>query len=114
MKLFKLKLLRGYHVSKKLKKKITKSSQLKSIVNRTGKGIDLYKFQKQRNLKEKKKFLNSLSIENDSKPFCETHNLLFKQRNKILENIILSNKEGLILKEIEVARDFYIHFQTIA
>ena len=111
MKLFKLKLLRWYHVSKKLRKEITKSSQLKSIGSRTGKGIDLYKFQKQRNLKEKKKLLNSLSIENDSKPFCETRNLLFKQRNKILENIILSNKEGLILKEIEVARDFILIFK---
>ena len=54
-----------------------KRSQLKSIGNKTGKDIDLYKFRKQRNLvvninkKEKKKFLNTLSIENDSKPFWE-------------------------------------------
>ena len=54
-----------------------KRSQLKSIVNKTGKDIDLYKFRKQRNLvvninkKEKRKFLNTLSIENDSKPFWE-------------------------------------------
>ena len=51
-----------------------KRSQSKSIANETGKDMmDLYKFQKQRNLvvnlniKEKKKFLNSLSMENDSK-----------------------------------------------
>ena len=55
-----------------------KRSQLKSIVNKAGKDIDLYKLRKQRNLvvnlnkKEKKTFLNSLSIENDSKPFWET------------------------------------------
>ena len=55
-----------------------KRSQLKSIANKTGKDIDLHKFRKQRNLvvnlnkKEKKKFLNSLSIENDRKPFWET------------------------------------------
>ena len=81
-----------------------KRSQLKSIVNKAGKDIDLYKLRKQRNLvgnlnkKEKKTFLNSLSIENDSKPFSES----FKQRNKNSSNIILSDKEGLILKEIEV------------
>ena len=52
-----------------------KRSQLKSIANKSGKDIGLYNFQKQRNLvvnlnkKEKKKFLNSLSIENDSKSF---------------------------------------------
>ena len=55
-----------------------KRSQLKSIANKAGKDIDLYKLRKQRNLvanlnkKEKKTFLNSLSIENDSKPFWET------------------------------------------
>ena len=81
-----------------------KRSQLKSIANKAGKDIDLYKLRKQRNLvgnlnkKEKKTFLNSLSIENDSKPFSES----FKQRNKNSSNIILSDKEGLILKEIEV------------
>ena len=52
-----------------------KRSQLKSIANKTGKDINLQNFRKQSNLvvnlkqKEKKKFLNSLSIENDSKPF---------------------------------------------
>ena len=81
-----------------------KRSQSKSIANKAGKDIDLYKLRKQRNLvgnlnkKEKKTFLNSLSIENDSKPFSES----FKQRNKNSSNIILSDKEGLILKEIEV------------
>ena len=52
-----------------------KRSQLKSIANKTGKDIDLHKFRKQRNLvvnlneKEKKNFLYSFSIENDSEPF---------------------------------------------
>ena len=55
-----------------------KISQLKSITNKTGKDISLYNFRKQRNRvvdvnkKEQNKFLNSLSIENDSKPFWET------------------------------------------
>ena len=49
----KTKLRRGNHkphVSKKLRKEIMKRSQLKSIANKTGKDIDLYKFRKQRNL----------------------------------------------------------------
>ena len=97
-----------------------KRSQLKSIANKTGKDIDLYKFQKQRNLvvsfnkKEKKKFLNCLSIENNSKLFWETCKPYFSnKRIKTLRNIILSDKEGLILKEIKVAREFNIPFQFI-
>ena len=45
--LWKTKLLKGNHkphVSIKLRKEITKASQLKNISNKTGKGIDLYKF----------------------------------------------------------------------
>ena len=55
-----------------------KIPQLKKIANKTGKDIGLYNFRKQRNRvvnlnkKEQNKFLNSLSIENDSKPFWET------------------------------------------
>ena len=82
-----------------------KRSQLKSIANKSGKDIGLYNFQKQRNLvvnlnkKEKKKFLNSLSIENDSKSFWETCKPYFFNKGiKTLGNIILSDK-GLILKE---------------
>ena len=89
-------------------------------MNKTGKDIDLYKFRKQRNLavnlnkKEKKKFLNSLSIENDSKPFWETCKPCFSNKGiKTSGKIILSDK-GLILKETEVAREFNIHFQSIA
>ena len=87
-----------------------KRSQLKRIANKTGKDIDLYNFRKQRKLvvnlnkKEKKKFLNSLSIENDSKPFWETCKPYFSIKGiKTSGNIILSDKEGFILKEIEVA-----------
>ena len=79
-----------------------KRSQLKSIVN---KDIALHNFQKQRNLvvnlnkKEKKKFLNSLLLENDSKLFWETCKLYCSNKGiKTLGNIILSGK-GLILKE---------------
>ena len=74
-----------------------KRFQLKSIANKMNKDIDLYNFRKQQNLvvnlnkKEKKKFLNSLLIENDSKPFWENlciplfENLtFFEQRNKNL------------------------------
>ena len=77
----KTKSLRGnrkLHLSNKLRKEIMKRSQLKSIAIKTGKDIDLYNFWKQRTLlvnlnkKEQKKFLNSLSIQNDSKPFWET------------------------------------------
>ena len=119
----KTKLLRGNHkphVSKKLRKEIMKRSQLKSIANKIGKDIDLYNFRKQRNLvvnlnkKEKKKYLNSLLIENDSKPFWETCKPYFSNKEiKTSGNIILSDKEGLILKEIEVARECNIHFQSI-
>ena len=45
--LWKTKLLKVNHkphVSIKLRKEITKTSQLKNIANKTGKGIDLYKF----------------------------------------------------------------------
>ena len=82
----KTKLLGGNHkphVFKKLRKKMIKRSQLKSVANKTGKDIDLYKFQKQRDLvvnlnkKEENKFLNSLSIKNDSKLFWETCKLYF-------------------------------------
>ena len=63
-----------------------KRSQLKSIANKTGKDIDLHKFRKQRNLvvnlneKEKKNFLYSFSIENDSEPFQETCKLTFRAK----------------------------------
>ena len=97
-----------------------KRSQLKSIANKTGKDIDLYNFRKQINLvvnynkKENKKFQNSLWIENDSKPFWETCKPYFSNKGiKTSGNIILSDKEGLILKEIKVAREFNIHFQSI-
>ena len=113
-------MLHKHHVSKKLRKEIMKRSQLKSIANKTGKDIDLHKFRKQRNLdvnlnkKEKKKFLNSLSIENDIKPFWETCKPYFSSKGiKTSGNIILSDKEGLILKENKVAREFNIHFQPI-
>ena len=52
-----------------------KRFQLKGIANKTGKDIGLYNFRKQRNLivnlnkKEKKKFQNSLSMENASNLF---------------------------------------------
>ena len=55
-----------------------------------------------------------MSIENDSKPFWETYKPYFSNKGiKTSGNIILSDKEGLILKEIEVAREFNIHFQSI-
>ena len=58
--------------------KVIKGSQLKSITNVRSKD----KYRKQRNLvvnlnkKEKKKFLNSLLIENCDKSFCETCKLM--------------------------------------
>ena len=107
------------HVSKKIRKKIMKSSQLKRVANKTGKYIDLHNFRKQRNVvvnlneKEKKKFLNSLSLENDSKPFWETYKPYFSNKGiKPRGNVIFSDK-GLILKEIDVAREFNIYFQSI-
>ena len=81
-----------------------KRSQLKSIANKTCKDIDLYNFRKQRNLvvnlnKKEKEILNSLSTENDSKPFWETCKPYFSSKGIItLCNIILSDK-GLVLKE---------------
>ena len=107
------------HVSKKLRKEIMARSRLKSIANKTGKDIDLYKFGKQRNpvnfnKKEKKNFLNSLSIGNDSKPFWETCKPYFLNKGiKSSGNIIISDKEYLILKEIEVMREFNVNFQSI-
>ena len=119
----KAKLLRENHkphVSKKLRKETMKRFQLKSIANKMGKEVDLCKFRKQRNLvvnlneKDKKNFLNSLSIGNDSKPFWETSKPYFSNKGiKTSGNIIHSDKEGLILKEIEVAQDLNIHFQSI-
>ena len=92
-----------------------KKSQLQSTANKKGKDIDLYKFQKQRNLvvnlhkKEKNKFLNSLLIECDSKPFWETcKSYLSNKGLKNLGNITLPDKEGLTLKEIKVARESLI------
>ena len=80
-----------------------KRFQLKGIANKTGKDIGLHNFRKQRNLvvnlnkKEKKKFLSSLSMENDSNLFSEICKLSNKGI-KTLGNIILSDK-GLILKK---------------
>ena len=79
-----------------------KGSHLKSIANKTGKDIDLHKFRKQRildvnlNKKEKKKFLNFLSIGNDIKPFWKTFKPYFLNKGiKGSGNVILSDKEGL-------------------
>ena len=118
----KTKLLRGNHEAyppKKLRKEIMKRFLLKKYCEQAGKDIDLYNFRKQRNqvvnLKEKKEFLNSLSIENDSNPFWETCKPYFSSKGiKTSGNIILSDKEGLILKEIELAREFNIYSQSIA
>ena len=105
----KTKLLRGSHkphVSKKLRKEIMKKSQLQSTANKKGKDIDMYKFQKQRNLvvnlhkKEKNKFLNSLLIECDSKPFWEMcKSYLSNKGLKNLGNITLPDKEGQVARE---------------
>ena len=55
-----------------------------------------------------------MSLENDSKPFWETCKTYFSNKGmKASRNIILSDKEGLILKEVEVVREFNIHFQSI-
>ena len=80
-----------------------KRSQLKITANKTSKDINLYKFRKQGNLvvnlnkKEKKKFLNSLSIGNDSKPFWETCKPFFSKKViKTLGIITHPDREGLI------------------
>ena len=89
--LTKNKLLKGDHkplVSKKLRKAIIKRSLLKSIAIKTGKDIDLYNFRKQKiqvvnlNKNEKKKFLNYLSIQNDSNPFWETCKPYFSNKGE--------------------------------
>ena len=55
-----------------------------------------------------------MSIENDSKPFWEKRTPYFSNKGmKTSGNIILSDKESFILKEIEVAGEFNIHFQSI-
>ena len=108
-------LLRGNHkphVSKKLWKEIRKRSQLKSIASKTGKDIDLFKFRKQRNLgvnlnkKEKEKFINSLSIENDSKPSWETCKPYFSKKGiKISGNIkYFLIKKVLFLRKLKLRK----------
>ena len=77
-----------------------KRSQLESAANKTVKQRNLIV---NLNKKEKETFLDSLSIENNSKP-CSS---------KGIRNIILFDKEGFILKETEVVREFNIHFQSI-
>ena len=79
-----------------------KRSHLKSIANKTGKDINLYNIRKHRNLvvnrnkKEKKKFLNFLSIENDTQPFRETCEPYFLNKAiKTSGNITIFDKEGL-------------------
>ena len=53
-------------------------------------------------------------MSNDSKPFWETITPYFSNKGiNASRNIVLSDKEGLILKETEVAREFNIHFQSI-
>ena len=55
-----------------------------------------------------------MSIENYGKLFWETCKPYFSSKGiKTLANIILSDKEGLILKEMEVVREFNIYFQSI-
>ena len=63
-----------------------KRFQLKSIANKMNKDIDLYNFRKQQNLvvnlnkKEKKKFLNSLSMEMVVTRFGKLVNFTFRTR----------------------------------
>ena len=55
-----------------------------------------------------------MSIENYGKLFWETCKPYFSSKGiKTLANIILSDKEGLILKEMEVVWEFNIYFQSI-
>ena len=67
-----------------------------------GKDIHLYQYRDHKNLvanlnkKEEKKFLYSLTIGNESKPFSET--FTFRTKNKGIKtsgNIMLSDKEDL-------------------
>ena len=56
-----------------------KNLEKKSILNNIGQDIDLHNYGKQRNIvlnpnkKEKNRFLNFLSTENDRKPSSETY-----------------------------------------
>ena len=76
-------------------------SQLKSIANNTGKNVNLHRYRKQRNLvvnlnwKEKRKFPNSLLIENDSKPFWEMCKLYLSKKGKKTSADMLSAKRVL-------------------
>ena len=93
-----------------------KRFQSKGIANKAGKDINLYNFRKQRNpvvnlnKKAKKKFPNSLSMENDSNPFWETCKLYFSNKGiKTLGNMILSAK-GLILREWKLCESLIFIF----
>ena len=91
-----------------------KRSQLKSIANKTCKDIGLYNFWKHWNLvanlkrKEISKFFVNIKwqpvVLGNCKPYFSNKGI------KNLANIILSDKESLILKELEVVPEFNIHF----
>ena len=56
-----------------------------------------------------------MSIENDSKLYYEKCKPYFSNKGiKTSRNIILSDKKGVILKEIDVAQEVNFHFQSIA
>ena len=119
----KTKILRGNqkpHFNKNLRKQIMIRSRLKNKANKSKNPIDIVKFKRQRNLvtnlnkQAKLQYFEKLSVDCNSKPFWKACKPYFSNKNSnIQDNIMLLEKDKLLLKQKDVASNFNKHFESI-
>ena len=119
----KSKIFRGNqkpHINKILRSAIMKRSQLKNKANKTKSVEDLIKYKKQRNLVVKlnknckKEFFDNLETKGNSKSFWNKCKPYFSNKHsKGDSDILLIEKDELLLKNKKVADVFNSYFQSI-
>ena len=108
------------HINKILRNAIMKRSKLKNKANKTKSVDDLIKYKKQRNLivklnkNCKNEFFDNLEIKNNSKSFWDKCKPYFSnEHSKGDSDILLIEKDELLLKSKKVADVFNSYFQSV-
>ena len=119
----KSKIFRGNHkrsINKILRNAIMKRFKFKTKANKTKSVDDLIKYKKQRNLvvklnkNSKKEFFDNLKIKNNSKSFWDKCKPYFPSKHfKGDSDILIIEKDKLLLKNKKVADVFNSYFQSI-
>ena len=108
------------HFNKNLQEQIMIRARLKNKANKIKNPIDIVKFKRQRNLVAnpnkqcKLQYFEKLIVDCNCKLFWEACKPSFSNKNSnILENIMLFEKDKLLLKQKDVALTFNKHFGSI-